>query len=309
MDMLSRLAIVLFALLLTIPTKSQEYIPMAVEGAHWIIATDRIETPWLVDDLWEYYAQGDTMINGETYKKVYFRQLEITQEPPPFVPAGDYELTACIRDDMVQRLVYAIHLTGINDFCPQNEEFVLYDFSVSINDTADFCLIPDFDLCVIDTILPGYHLGFPSKWYYTNCLADGGYYEGMGSSYGLLEPMFAPVKSCGSKYIYRSYMYYYCRESPCDLIVSVPEIQSEANGIELFPNPARDIININFSTTDIGDEIRIYDLFGQLITKLRTEPVTGEYQFDLSSFPAGNYLVVCSEGNEVIARKKFVVIK
>ena len=39
--------------------KSQEYIPLAVEGAHWIVAFNHIDTPWLVDDLWEYYAEGD----------------------------------------------------------------------------------------------------------------------------------------------------------------------------------------------------------------------------------------------------------
>ena len=55
--------------LLLQPINAQEYIPIAVEGAHWIVRLDYMNTLEPVDDLWEYYANGDTLIDEVLYTK------------------------------------------------------------------------------------------------------------------------------------------------------------------------------------------------------------------------------------------------
>ena len=87
--------------------RCQEYIPMAMEGAQWIIRFDDINTPQTVDDLWEYLILGDTTIENFDYTKVYRRSLVPTDAPPPFIPNGEYELYGFLRDDHFDKKVYA----------------------------------------------------------------------------------------------------------------------------------------------------------------------------------------------------------
>ena len=50
--------------------QAQPYIPMAVDSAQWIVILRFEETPAPVDDLWEYYAHGDTLVEGMHYIKI-----------------------------------------------------------------------------------------------------------------------------------------------------------------------------------------------------------------------------------------------
>ncbi len=97
---------------LQVPINAQNYAPLAVDGAHWIIRYDVMETPWHFDALWEYHAQGDTIIEDQNYLKVYRRELEINDDyMPPFTPATAYELVGLLREDIEAKKVYAIMLS------------------------------------------------------------------------------------------------------------------------------------------------------------------------------------------------------
>ncbi|PLX03639.1 MAG: hypothetical protein C0595_06360, partial [Marinilabiliales bacterium] len=87
---------------------AQEYNPTAVEGAHWVICFDDNSTFEPVDGLWEYFASGDTIVNALTYKKILKRDLVVTQNGPPFEAEEEYELFGLIRDDTLNKKVYAI---------------------------------------------------------------------------------------------------------------------------------------------------------------------------------------------------------
>jgi hypothetical protein len=219
---------------------AQNYIQMAVPGSHWVVSFDDIETIQPVDGLWEYFASGDTTVNSVIYTKILKRNLVIKQEGPPFQSEGPYQLYGLIRDDTLNRKVYAVQYNNING-CPENEEYLIYDFSLSIGDTMDLCIIPDWNKFVINDIYSAERMGFNTKVYYDWDEV----YEGMGSYYGLFEEMFAPFKKAGSqRYIYHTFLDYYCRESPCWLFVSAPE-NFESGSIHLFPNPAHDFIYVS----------------------------------------------------------------
>jgi hypothetical protein len=72
---------------------------------------------------------------------------------------------------------------------------------------------------------------------------------------------------------------------PCS--ISVPEIDNNT-GIQIFPNPTSDILNINLKNTTEGDII-LYDLFGRIIciNKLKG----GNAFLNLSFLPAGTYIL------------------
>lgn len=222
-------------------TYTQDYIPLAVEGVHWIVRFDDIETIYPVDGLWEYYATGDTVIDEVLYAKIYKRDLVVTQDGPPFEADGPYILYGFIRDDSIERKVYAIKFHEF-DNCPVNEEYLLFDFSLNIGDTADLCIIPSYCDLIVQNIYPSEVLGFATNVYQLNGqVCEGLMYEGMGSNYGLFEEMFTPVKKEGDKNLYSISLYYYCRESPCDLLVSLPE-ETFLLALKVYPNPANNYI-------------------------------------------------------------------
>lgn len=260
---------------------AQEYNPTAVEGVHWVIQLDDNSTFEPVDGLWEYFASGDTIVNGLTYKKILKRDLVITQNGPPFEAEGDYQLFGLIRDDTINKKVYAIQIMDNYSDCPLNEEYLLFDFSLNIGDTINLCIHPEYFDFVIQDISASTILGFTTRIF----TGDESLYEGMGSNYGLFEEMFAPFKK-NSRYVYSTFLYYYCREEPCDLFVST-EYHSQTQKLEIFPNPITNILNIkSYSNTKIN-KIAIYSSLGQKEMEIKHST----NQLDVSELKNGIYII------------------
>jgi hypothetical protein len=272
----------------------QTYIPLAVEGAHWIIRYDKIETIEPVDDLWEYHIAGDTTLNEVGFKKVYRRDLVVTQDGPPFEAEGPYQLYGLIRDDTTHRKVYAIKY---NEFegCPENQEYLLYDFSLDIGDTLELCIIPDWDIFTVNDVYSQEVLGFNTRVF----AGWDELYEGMGSYYGLFEEMFAPVKKSLERYVYHTFLAYYCRESPCLLFVSTGETRANEN-IKLFPNPAKHYLSV--STSDRIQSIQVYNNLGQIVKR-----VEGNVRkVNVEMLPPGSYLVEIVMKNKIVTKKVII---
>lgn len=289
--MKKNLYIAIISILLIQYANAQNYIPLAVEGAHWVIRFDKIETFERVDGLWEYFASGDTVIDSLTYKKIFKRDLVITQGGPPFQPDGPYQLHGLIRDDSTIKKVYALRFYNINHGCPMNEEYLLFDFSLNVGDTVDLCGLPDFWDYVVQNIYFSEVLGFSTRVY----VLDPDIYEGMGSSYGLFEYMFAPFKKNGKRYTSSTFLEYYCRESPCMLFVSNNE-SVESPSIIISPTPAKDILYISSSAMNEITLITIYSNIGK-----KEIQVTRDFnKINVSKLEHGLYII------ELIIDKKIV---
>ena len=79
------------------------------------------------------------------------------------------------------------------------------------------------------------------------------------------------------------------------------------NEVNVFPNPASDFINVNFSTTKASDvQINIYDIVGKLV---RSEKYsvnnTGSVQFKVETggLDTGIYMVQLVVGNTMQTKK------
>jgi len=276
----------------------QNYSPLAVEGAHWIVRLDLMETIYPVDGLWEYYSNGDTIINDTSYKKIYYRDLQITENGPPFQATGIYSLFGFVRDDSINKKVYTRVLNTSND-CPANEDYLLFDFNLQIGDTARFCIRPTFYNFIVQDIYTTGEFGF-----YTKAFMDSEgdqLYEGIGSNYGLFEQMLAPFKKNNEKYILHTFLYYYCRESPCSLLVS-STLFTESSVINFSPNPAKTSISLIGDKKREINSVRIYNQLGQVQLRIlgRTEII------DVSKLKKGIYFVeLASNENSII--KKLVI--
>jgi hypothetical protein len=123
-----------------------------------------------------------------------------------------------------------------------------------------------------------------------------------------------------------------CDTAGCDPTVSVIE-QEKMRGrekeisIELWPNPARDLISVSLNRNLVGQldswqldkfTIEIFDIFGrqapipnlrQLADKLSPTRGKGVWTVDVAALPSGLYLLVVKDGLTMKASAKFVVAR
>ncbi|NVO03632.1 MAG: T9SS type A sorting domain-containing protein [Bacteroidetes bacterium] len=80
------------------------------------------------------------------------------------------------------------------------------------------------------------------------------------------------------------------------------------NGIEVFPNPANDILNIDLSSFSREVKISVYNSIGSLVSSVDSKNTSSLVQIDLSTFKSGIYYVniLSDKGN---VTKRISVIK
>lgn len=277
---------------------AQEYKPLAVDGAHWIIAFHNEQTIFPIDGLWEYYCNGDTSINSIVYKKIYKRDLEVTQDGPPFTGSSSYQIAGFIRDDTSTKKVYAIDwVTEFFDNCPNGEEHLLFDFSLVVGDSTDFCLYP----VIQHEITSIQYLNIYNqevKSFFTN---TDYFYEGIGSDYGLFEEMILVE-------FYSTTLDFYCPDTPCEYLVSARDIVIPEY-FKLYPNPTSLITNLKFDQRENWQNVHIFDKLGSLIASYEIAAGSGDLTIHLDGMKSGVYFCGLSNKNKRSPLNKLVVIK
>ena len=138
--------IILFFLVSTTYLRAQDYRPLVVENATWIY-TGFGDLSGNVGGL---QISGDTIVNDKLYKKVYglgFETIPYGTYSGPFILTGKV-FKGLIREDTISKKVYtnlqsdfnfgsSVH--ECNDLITSNEEFLLYDFDLSIGDSLNTC--------------------------------------------------------------------------------------------------------------------------------------------------------------------------
>lgn len=284
---------------------AQEYIPLVYDGAHWIVRLDKTETPQPVDGLWEYYANGDTTLESTYYTKVFKRSLVITQDGPPFEALEPYQLFGFLRDDSINRKVFAVQNMSFSE-CPVNSEFLLYDFSLNVGDTATFCLLQTYMDNIIASIEPDSHFGFETNVFSTDFDFRYQYYEGIGSYFGLFEAMFLPVDPAKKNRLGTNYLYFYCRESPCSLLVNDKEL-SDISLFRVGPNPTTGELNISLPEPNNGYTITLHNIHGILISHYNIKKNTNRLSLELHSYNPGIYFLTIIQKNKAMFRKKILL--
>jgi hypothetical protein len=292
----------------SIAQNKQPYVPMALEGAHWWVSFwDTNFPPWQPYDVYQYVLRGDTVVNDVTYKKVYYRGL--TDEEPYLI---EYEafFGIGIRDDTANRKVYAVSFDNNTLYeCPQNEEFLLYDFGVSIGDTINTCMVQDFGGAKIYSIEYEFMYGIERKIFIVE--ADEPFIEGIGSGYGVFEWGQSVKEKAGQERGAGTSLGNYClgtdQECGCQW-VGIEE-RGKSNIIKVSPVPAKESVNFEFGNIQNLQQaqLRCYDVFGSLLHSEALVQGQKEAAIDVSFWPPGIYVAFVYSNGGVVGKSKFVV--
>lgn len=295
--------IVLFTLL-PVGAFSQAYIPLAVDGKHWIVKTLVGDTVLTIDQLGEYYCMGDTVIEEKAYKKIYKRYLDPTIQGPPFYPLAGYSLFAYLRDDIINRKVYAWtnYYVWYED-CPSYQDNLIYDFSLQAGDSITQCLMPSKHHAVLDSISNENVFNEDTRIFHTSYRGQR-FFEGIGNDRGLFETIDLPPDNLS----YKEYteLYYYCPESPCEYIVSSVSNLITKSEVCIYPNPANDYINVKSFSSLNQPNYSIYSPDGKVVL---SGTIYGEImKIDISSLDQGSYFISINDPSNV-KYKKLIVIR
>ena len=297
------LLLTLFAL--NINAQDYEYIPMVKPGVQ-IWTDDFVECSGHY--LFRRFAltEEDTIIESETYKKLYFFTDNVFD-------SSTAECIGGLRENEQKKVYYkGGDITG-GIITPG----LIYDFSLSVGDTFPNGNPPYFPIIFevknIDTI---YHAGAQRRRFEIGEMGDTSsspyivaqIIEGIGNTQGLMYDMSWNLTVCdfwGKNRCYEHngvllfHNYSSTVEDCITPLVGLNEIKLEDNSIVLYPNPANNQVNI--SSENIINSIEVFNSLGQSVYKSNIK--SREKIIDINSLSKGVYVIGVNTDKGYIKKK------
>lgn len=282
-----RYLLILIILNVSLKILCQEYQDINFETGQWL--TDKFikEDGYII----QHYCNGDTIINDTTYYKLFEYCIHY-----PFYGLSDTtsKYIGAIRNSENKKIIIIRRWT---DFAE-----IIYDFNLNIGDTIKVGYGSD-DKQIVQEIDSIAYCGIYHKRYITwkNTNIDPveiqAYVEGIGCSYGLIDPIFPHFESYSDLVCYTETNNNVCE--PCELLLDYSTYAEKSDNLLIYPNPVKDQINISLKYKI--DHVDIYNSLGRLIcsvSKINNEQV--EIEVNLNP---GIYLIkVQSEKRQFIKR-------
>jgi hypothetical protein len=232
---------------------------------------------------------GDTVIAAQTYHKIHIPFLQSVISSCSSGTSSFSVYKGAIREDSTLKKVF---------FVPPylGSEQLLYDFNLNVGDTVRGYLetyaSPVDIVQSIDSVLVGSN--YRKRWHINN------YYnisiiEGIGSTYGLVEPSpgaMTDAQECSLSCFKQDGQALYPSGSPCELITSVMDPQKYTSSISVFPNPFNDELTINLSAGIDIVEIEITDLTGNVVLKDAVNEMT---DYKVKGLSSGTYFLILTD--------------
>lgn len=250
---------------------------------------------------YRYYTisiSGDTLINDSAYRKIITTETVITS--PEISRSEEMIYLGAIREDIQNKVIYYLSPSG-------SEEQLLYDFNWEIGDTVKGRLALGFGtpdtIVKIDSVLVGSQ--YRKRW-----TINEGYdiqlIEGIGSTYGLIEPSPGDILDNSSIQL----TCYQVANTPvypeginaCELPSSINEYSKEYTETKVFPNPSNGTFTIEFGNTQI-DKLKVTNLLGKTILIKNT---SGMAEISLSGLSKGIYILHMIDNNNYIITQKVI---
>lgn len=280
---------------------SQDYVPMAVDSATWLM-TNGDEFPQFSESI-VLRIEGDTIINGLNYSKLYHYDVYLNE-----VLSSTRKLLGVIRDDVNQKKVFGGLINGIQfgfeTFLSEDiqcewgdmnsfQEHLLYDFSLQEGDTINNCMYP-FPT-IISSVETIERHGFQRRNYVLDHEGYAIMTEGIGTCIGIFK---------GEQCYITGYDYYtlenFCIGSFSNCNITTPITQHSLNlRIDIFPNPTQTFLNIEASVK--LKKVSFFNLNGTLMKDY--EKTT---QIDMSNFLEGIYVIKIEDEEGNIFSQKVV---
>ena len=88
--------------------------------------------------------------------------------------------------------------------------------------------------------------------------------------------------------------------------LSTTEFQQE-NVFTMYPNPAKDVVTLQYDLAVANATVEVFDLTGRLIQNVALNSFSGTNELHVSTYPAGVYLVLVKQGAAMVSSSKLVV--
>jgi hypothetical protein len=293
---------------LALQAKSQEnFIKMLGDNVVWHYKTDPLEFQTY---FYQYYTDGDTVMDNKTYYKLFHN----------FSTNSDF-LYGYIREDDEGK-VY-IRYAGIDSVepCggfnyPTNEDLLFMDFGAEVGDSilvVDSIYNPYSDTeyaFIIDVQVEEIAGQMRRKIEYSSFFSGGFWIEGIGSGfYNDFDQMY-----CGIGEWFTELLCFVVNDSIVysmddNCLVGISENSKTNLGLEIFPNPSNDMINISVTENVKVAKVRVYEVSGRVL--LVQSPIIplrqGTIALDVSQLKPGMYLIEVETENGFREVKRIVV--
>ncbi|MAY83289.1 MAG: hypothetical protein CMP59_04070 [Flavobacteriales bacterium] len=253
------------------------------------------------DESYSIMISGDTTINNTTYKKLSIPYLQSQSTGTCGAYAIGYK--GAIREDVQAKKIYIVAPAS-------NSEELLYDFNLAVGDTLKGYLESPIGVDVIqsvDSILVG--SSFRKRWEVNSCY-NIYFIEGIGSTYGLIEPSPGCVSDLPDFSLIcfqengRSLLP--DTTSSCNLITSLQEQRAKVK-TTFYPNPFSTYSKLQFDRNLLNASLSITDLNGKLVKRI--ENINGDnYTFYANELSEGVYIARIEENGDVLSTKKIVIL-
>lgn len=250
-----------------------------------------------------FTVRGDSVINSVAYKKVYWQQLQgqIGEgiEAPYLVL--EEKLFGLLRDDVAAKKVFFIPFEDYSwglFACEENGEQLLYDFSLQPGSLAPLCTQYDENSPLeIDSVASGFLWGKDRQMQYIVNGSNGGllnppgmFVEGVGTNYGPFTTGI-PILIFGA----HLKLVDYCigMDEECGFGIANSTIEASEIQITVFPNPANDLLHLDFPPGYMGETLMtISDLGGKKVAEktFQLQGSTAE-EVRIGHLPKGIYIL------------------
>jgi hypothetical protein len=105
----------------------------------------------------------------------------------------------------------------------------------------------------------------------------------------------------------------------CGVIVGIEEdMETGGHGdketrgeLEVWPNPAREVLNFKFSILNSGLDysICIYDIFGREVRKIKIPNEQDGFRLNVAAFSPGLYIIIMRNETDILGSRKFVIAR
>ena len=268
--------------------QAQEWMSLLKDNSEWNILwqSTGVPTPELITE--SLVISGDTLIDGELYKKVL---RKLSSETQYWHGSMEYDLYGIIKEEESGKVFYKPK--------EQEVEYLLYDFGMNVNDTAVmyWCQNPNCEVHVrIDSIATQHIAGserkvfyVSSKDMYSDWIWLNTWVEGIGAMEGLLYSCH--VVSAGGITLHELLCYHEDGElvwqnpnyNTCLIDPESIQDNTEESGLQVYPNPARG--RVVTEGIEVA-EVQVYNAQGQMVKKVR-----GTNEIDLSGLVDGVYML------------------
>ena len=280
--------------------QAQEWMSLLKDNSEWNILwqSTGVPTPELITE--SLVISGDTLIDGELYKKVL---RKLSSETQYWHGSMEYDLYGIIKEEESGKVFYKPK--------EQEVEYLLYDFGMNVNDTAVmyWCQNPNCEVHVrIDSIATQHIAGaerrvfyvsskdmYGDEWHWLNT-----WVEGIGAMEGLLYSCH--VVSAGGITLHELLCYHEDGElvwqnpnyNTCLIDPESIQDNTEESGLQVYPNPARD--RVVTEGIEVA-EVQVYNAQGQMVKKVR-----GTNEVDVADLAEGVYLLRITATGEAMRR-------